>query len=386
MTTAVRRGRWQTAADVLARVSRQPGITRAAVARDLRLSTSSATEVTARLREVELLTEVPAPSQGRGRPTTVLRAHPHGPVALALDLRQGSWRSAVVALDGSFLDQESKRHRSRRPQVVLSNLQGAVKRAQEQYGERLRVVSLAAPGTIRDNRLMQAATLDWAELDLETVTAGTGLPLLAGNDATLSGVAEARTGAAAGAGTALHLIVEVGIGGTLIIDGVPAQGASGAGGEYGHMPFGDRTRLCPCGARGCWDLEVDGRALARHLNEPTPDDPYGYAEAVLRRTDRAASRAVAKVVGALATGIAGLVNGHDPDVVTLGGLAIPLRAAAESTFEQAYLAGLMKFHRASPPPVLPAAHQPDGPLRGAASLALDHLTTEPSIAAWADDH
>jgi predicted NBD/HSP70 family sugar kinase len=386
MTTVVRRGRWQTAADVLAQVSRQPGITRAAVARELRLSTSSATEVTARLRDVRLLTEVPAPSQGRGRPTTVLRAHPRGPVALALDLRQGSWRSAVVALDGSFLQQESKRHRSRRSQVVLGNLQRVVKRAQEQYGERLRVVSLAAPGTIRDNHLMQAPTLDWAELDLEAVTAGTGLPLLAGNDATLSGVAEARTGAAAGAGTALHLIVEVGIGGTLIIDGVPAQGASGAGGEYGHMPFGDRARPCPCGARGCWDLEIDGRALARHLKEPAPDDPYGYAEAVLRRTDRAASRAVAKVVGALAAGIAGLVNGNDPEVVTLGGLAIPLRAAAESTFEQAYLAGLMSFHRASPPPVLPATHQPDGPVRGAAALALDHLTTEPAIAAWADRH
>lgn len=381
--TPVRRGQWQTASDVLVRVSRQPGITRAAVARELRLSTSSATEVTARLRDVRLLTEAPAPSQGRGRPTTVLRPHPQGPVALALDLRQGSWRSAVVALDGSFLEQQSRRHRSRRSRVVLSNLQKEVERAHRQYGARLRVVSLAAPGTIRDNRLMQAPTLDWAELDLETVTAGTGLPLLAGNDATLSGVAEARTGAATGAGTALHLIVEVGLGGTLIIDGVPAQGASGAGGEYGHIPFGDRTRTCPCGARGCWDLDIDGRALARHLKETPPDDPYAYAEAVLRRTDRAARHAVAKVVTALGTGIAGLVNAHDPDVVTLGGLAIPLRAAAETSFEQAYLAGLMTFHRTSPPPVLSAAHQPDGPLRGAAALALDHLTSEPSIATWA---
>jgi predicted NBD/HSP70 family sugar kinase len=381
--TPVRRGQWQTASDVLVRVSRQPGITRAAVARELRLSTSSATEVTARLRDVRLLTEAPAPSQGRGRPTTVLRAHPQGPVALALDLRQGSWRSAVVALDGSFLEQQSRRHRSRRSQVVLSNLQKEVERAHRQYGARLRVVSLAAPGTIRDNRLMQAPTLNWAELDLETVTARTGIPLLAGNDATLSGVAEARTGAAAGAGTALHLIVEVGLGGTLIIDGVPAQGASGAGGEYGHIPFGDRTRSCPCGARGCWDLDIDGRALARHLKENAPDDPYAYAEAVLRRTDRAAGRAVAKVVTALGTGIAGLVNAHDPDVVTLGGLAIPLRAAAETSFEHAYLAGLMSFHRTSPPPVLSATHQPDGPLRGAAALALDHLTSEPSIAAWA---
>jgi predicted NBD/HSP70 family sugar kinase len=199
-------------------------------------------------------------------------------------------------------------------------------------------------------------------------------------------VAEARTGAAAGAGTALHLIVEVGLGGTLLIDGVPAQGASGAGGEYGHIPFGDRARSCPCGARGCWDLDIDGRALARHLKEPVPDDPYGYTEAVLRRTDRAATRAITKVVSALATGIAGLVNAHDPDVVTIGGLAIPLRAAAAPTFEQAYLDGLMTFHRGSPPPVLAATHEPDGPLRGAAALALDHLTSQPAIAAWAAQH
>ena len=380
--TPVRRGQWQTAADVLTQLTRQPGITRAAVARALRLSTGSATEVTARLRDVHLLTEVPAPSQGRGRPTTVLQPHPQGPVVLALDLRQSSWRSAVVALDSSLQDPQYKRHRSRRAQVVLKNLRREVEQAKQRYGARLQMVSLAVPGTVRDNHLMQAPTLEWVELDLTQVTEGTGVPLLAGNDATLSGVAEARTGAAAGAGTAVHLIIEVGIGGTLLIDGVPAQGASGAGGEYGHMPFGDRSRPCPCGARGCWDLEIDGRALARHLKQPTPDDPVAYTEEVLRRTDRAARAAVTKVVTALGYGIAGLVNAHDPDVVTIGGLAIRLRAAAEDTFTEAYLSGLMTFHRGAPPPVLQATHQPDGPLRGAAALALDHLTSEPAIASW----
>ncbi|HEY3556807.1 MAG TPA: ROK family transcriptional regulator [Kribbella sp.] len=380
--TPVRRGQWQTASDVLTQVARHPGITRAAVARTLRLSTGSATEVTARLRDVHLLTEAPAPSQGRGRPTTVLRAHPQGPVVLALDLRQSSWRSVVVALDGTQQDPQHKRHRSRRAQVVLSNLRREVEQTHEQYGERLQLVTLAVPGTVRDNHLMQAPTLEWAELDLAQVTANVDVPLLAGNDATLSGVAEARTGAAAGAGTAVHLIIEVGIGGTLLIDGVPAQGVSGAGGEYGHMPFGDRSRTCPCGARGCWDLEIDGRALARHLKQPTPDDPVAYAEEVLRRTDRAARAAVTRVVTALGYGIAGLVNAHDPDVVTIGGLAIPLRAAAEDAFAAAYESGLMTFHRGSPPPVLAATHQPDGPLRGAAALALDQLTSEPAIAAW----
>jgi predicted NBD/HSP70 family sugar kinase len=271
--------------------------------------------------------------------------------------------------------------------VVLANLRTAVESASTQYGDRLLAVSLAVAGTIRDDHLMQATTLGWGQVDLTPVTAGTGVQLLAGNDATLSGVAEARTGAAAGAGTALHLIVEVGVGGTLILDGIPASGATGAGGEYGHMPFGDRSRSCPCGARGCWDLEIDGRALARHLGDPEPDDPYTYAESVLENlSEPDAVQAVGLVADALGSGIAALVNAHDPDVVTLGGLAVPLRAAAPESFDRAYSAGLMIFHRTSPPPVLDATHQEDGALRGAAALGLDHITTEAALAAWSETH
>ncbi len=382
-----RRGQWQTAADVLGQMARQPGITRAAVAKELRLSTSSATEVTARLRDLQLLTEVPAPSRGRGRPTTLLQPHPRGPVVLVMELRQGSWRSAVVSLDGVLQDHQSVRHRSRRPESVLANLHNTVETTQSRYGDRLLAVSVAVAGTVRDDHLIQATTLGWGQVDLNAVTAGTGLPLLAGNDATLSGVAEARTGAAAGAGTALHLIVEVGVGGTLILDGIPASGATGAGGEYGHMPFGDRSRFCPCGARGCWDLEIDGRALARHLKDQEPDDPYGYTEKLLQRLDeKPVVRAVGLVTEALASGIAGLVNAHDPDVVTLGGLAVPLRAAAPESFTRAFTDSLMNFHRAAPPPVLDSTHREDGVLRGAAALGLDHITSETALAAWSDSH
>jgi predicted NBD/HSP70 family sugar kinase len=293
----------------------------------------------------------------------------------------------VVSLDGVLQDQQSVRHCSRRPESVLANLHNTVETTQNRYGDRLLAVSVAVAGTVRDDHLIQATTLGWGQVDLSAVTAGTGLPLLAGNDATLSGVAEARTGAAAGAGTALHLIVEVGVGGTLILDGIPASGATGAGGEYGHMPFGDRGRSCPCGARGCWDLEIDGRALARHLGDPEPDDPYGYTETLLQRLDeKPVVRAVGLVTEALASGIAGLVNAHDPDVVTLGGLAVPLRAAAPESFARAFTASLMNFHRADPPPVLDSTHREDGALRGAAALGLDHITSETALAAWSDTH
>jgi len=376
-----RYARWHAAAEMLALVRRRPDITRAAAARELNLSSGSALEISRRLRDLGLLSDSPAAVRGPGRPSTVLQPHPHGPLVLAIELRHEDWRCAVATLDGHLHDRQSGRHKSD-PEPVLADLRHVIDRAHRRYSGRLRAVSLAIAGTVRHDELVQASTLGWGTVDLSGLTAGTDLAFLVGNDATLAGVAETRTGAAAGARTALHLTVEVGIGGALIVDGIPLTGAGGAGGEYGHVPFGDRALRCPCGANGCWDLEVDGRAIARHLGEPAPPDPRAYAHHVLLRAkgDPPAERAVVTVATALAAGIAGLVNAHDPDVITLGGLAVPLRAAAATEFEVAYISGLMAFRRDQRPPVLDAAHLGGGALYGAAAVGLDHITNEVALA------
>ncbi|WP_157408573.1 ROK family protein [Actinoplanes sp. N902-109] len=371
--------RWHTAADVLSWLRVHPGGTRAALTQDLHLAGGHATEITGRLRALRLLVETPAPAAGRGRPTTVLGAHPGGPVVLALDLRTERWRSAVAPIDGRLQDLTSTRHATRSPEAVLRAIRERVDAVLDTYGKRLRAVSLAVAGTVHEGRLMQSATLGWRDVDLERI--GAGVPLLLGNDATLAGVAEARTGAAVGAATALHLMVRVGIGGTVTVGGRPVTGSHGAAGEYGHQPYGDRSLHCPCGARGCWDLEVDGRALARHLGAGQPDDPEGYARSVL--TSPQAQPAIERVAAALGGGVGALVNLHDPDTITLGGLAPLLRAAAPQAFEQAYADGLMAFHRAQPPQVVTAVHGDDGPLQGAALLGLDEITSGAALAAWA---
>jgi hypothetical protein len=71
-------------------------------------------------------------------------------------------------------------------------------------------------------------------------------------------------------------------------------------------------------------------------------------------------------------------------MVTLGGLAVPLRAAARAAFDAAYRDSLMAHLRKDPPPVHDAAHGDDGPLSGAAAVGLDQITTAAGIAAWAE--
>jgi len=246
-------------------------------------------------------------------------------------------------------------------------------------------VSVAVPGTVQHQELMQASAMRWGRVDLRALLRGGELPLLVGNDATLAGVAEARAAPGAGARAVLYLTVEVGIGGVLVVDGRPVTGATGAGGEFGHLPFADAALRCPCGARGCWDLAVDGRAMARHLGEAAPSNARTYARAVLDRApgDRAARRAVEACAAALGAGSAALVNALDPDVVALGGLAPSVRAQGAAAFAAAYRRGLMAFRRSAPPPVRAAAHGDGGALRGAAEVGLDALLTEEGLAAWA---
>lgn len=153
--------RWHTASQVLAVVRRRPGITRAAMARELHLASGFATEITARMRQLRLLTEAPAPISGRGRPTTVLQPHHDGPVVLAVDLRQEDWRHAVATVDGMLHEAQRHTHRRRQPTAVLREIRHAVDRARARYGERLRAVSLAVAATLHDQHLVQASTLGW---------------------------------------------------------------------------------------------------------------------------------------------------------------------------------------------------------------------------------
>jgi predicted NBD/HSP70 family sugar kinase len=364
--------------ELLRLVHTRPGITRADAARTLGVGTGAATEVVARLGQASLVAEAPArPSGARGRPTTVLLPHPAGPVIAAAALTHEAWRVDVVELGGGTLETRRGGHDGRDADAVVATVAATVAALRRRYGERLRGLGISAPGTVSRRMVLDASTRDWHDVDL--TRAWPGPPptprevLVAGNDATLAAAAESRRGAAVGALVALHLRVEAGLGGAVVDGGKVLVGALGAAGEFGHMPFGDPAVVCPCGARGCWGTSVDGSALARLLGRPSPPDAVTYARRIIAADGAAERRAVRIAATALGRGIAGLVNGLDPDLVTLGGVGADLLAAAPAELDAAYRAGLMGFRRAVPPPVLPAALGDDGPIAGAAEEAWDAL-------------
>jgi predicted NBD/HSP70 family sugar kinase len=183
-------------------------------------------------------------------------------------------------------------------------------------------------------------------------------------------------GAATSAELHLHLYLDAGLGGALTHRGVVVPGARGLGGEFGHMPFGEPTAACPCGAVGCWTTAVGALPLARALREPLPADAVSYANRVVERArqgDGVAHEAVSRVAASLGRGIAGLVNGLDIDLITLGGWATDIAQVAPDVIDEAYFCGLMRFRRAYPPPIVAGMLGSDAPRVGAAEQVWDEL-------------
>jgi predicted NBD/HSP70 family sugar kinase len=379
---------------LLAAVHDRPGIARTLAARQLGMPSGFAAETTARLVASNLVAERPAPPTGsRGRPTTSLHPHPQGPLAAVAAIAHETWQVAAVQLGGTAIATAERTHR-RDERDVLATVAAALGSLHHRFGARIQAVAIAVPGTVTGRRLVHAPNLGWHEVDLSVVWPRYGPgenenSFIAGNDATFAAIAESRRGAAIGAGTMLHLYMDAGVGGAIIEGGRPVLGAGGMAGEFGHMPFGDPTLRCRCGADGCWNTSLDGYALARALRDPPPDDEVSYVRGVLaaaRDGQPEALGALGDLARSLGRGAAGLVNALDPHVVTVGGLGRDLLEVAGEHTARAYLAGLMAFRVSPPPPLIPALLARDAPLVGAAEQAFSRLLTDEGLRRWSATH
>jgi predicted NBD/HSP70 family sugar kinase len=366
-------------------------LTRAELTRQLSLARGTATVLVRDLAGRRLIEELTGPvdatvQRARGRPTGVPSAHARGPVALAVDLRDDSFTVAAFELTGrcTVLDREERDAGS--GTGVLTDVADRLEIRGRQFGNRVVGVGVAVPSPIRGSTMVQPTLTEWQDVDV-TAALGPSLacgPVLAGNDATLAGLAEARRGVLRGVPVALHLHVATGIGGVLLADGLPVAGAYGSAGEFGHMPLTGSDEPCRCGSTGCWELDAGARGLLRAAGRPEQGDRMLQAEQIVAAagTDPYSARALALVARALGRGIGALVNAQDPEAVGLSGLAALVYTADPDAVTAGYLSTLMRFRRADPPALLPSTLGDLGALTGASELVFDAFLTPRGLSAW----
>jgi predicted NBD/HSP70 family sugar kinase len=293
---------------------------------------------------------------------------------------------ATVVLGGEAHTYQTQRH-DRDRTSVFEGIEDALNGLCTRYGGRVRAIVVSLPGTVSGTRLVQAPNLGWQDVDLAMLAPRkvASVPFLAGNDATFSAIADARRGAAAGSASSVHIYMDSGVGGALLDRGQVVAGAQGMAGEFGHMPFGSPAVRCRCGACGCWNTVLDGKALARHLGESVPADEVSYSREVLaaaRAGGMAQRRAVRDAAFALGRGTAGLVNALDPELVTFGGLAPEFLEVAGDRVQEGYHDGLMGARAEVAAALAPSTLGRRAPLVGAGEHAFDHILSDQALAAW----
>ena len=291
-----------------------------------------------------------------------------------------------MVLGGELRTVQTQRHERDRSSV-LAGIEQALDGVCGRYGARVRAIVVALPGTVSGTRLVQAPNLGWEDVELSMLAPHkpASVPFLAGNDATFSAIADARRGAAAWPASLVHLYMDSGVGGALLVSGQIVPGARGIAGEFGHMPFGSPAVRCRCGAYGCWNTVLDGQALARQLGESVPSDEVSYSREVLaaaRAGEGRQRRAVRDAAFALGRGTAALVNALDPELVTFGGLAPQLLEVAGDRVQDGYHDGLMGARADVAPALTPSSLGARAPLVGAGEHAFDHILTDGALAGW----
>ncbi len=163
-----------------------------------------------------------------------------------------------------------------------------------------------------------------------------GLPVLVDNDGNASMLAEARSGAAAGARHAVMISLGTGIGGGLWLNGEVYRGSTGVGAEMGHAVLKLHGPECPgdCPGIGCFEALVSGTAIGREglrRAEAEPDSALGLRLASEKEItggivtemahggDSIACEVLAEVGERLGYGLVGLVNIFNPEVIVIGG-------------------------------------------------------------------
>lgn len=201
-----------------------------------------------------------------------------------------------------------------------------------------------------------------------------GLPVVLGGDGVCMALGEHWIGAGktAGARFLLGMVVSTGVGGGLVLDGVPYSGRTGNAGHVGHVVVELDGRPCACGGHGCVETVASGPWMVRRARENGWSAPPGAGArdlaAAAAAKDPVAQQTFHRGANALAAMIASVGAVCDLDLVVIGGgvaksgpvLFDPLRAKLADYAGLDFLSGLR---------VVPGELGGEAGLIGAARLA-----------------
>ena len=247
-------------------------------------------------------------------------------------------------------------------------------------------IGIGVPGPVSAEGIVnRCINLGWGVFNISAeLSRLTGLPVKAGNDASVAALGECWKGGGDGCKNMVFATLGTGVGGGIVVNGELLHGAHGAGGEIGHIVLNrEETETCGCGKRGCVEQycsatgivriarqflrKTDTPSCLRKAEPLTCKDVFDAAAA----GDSLAKEILEQVYAYLGEFLANVCNVVNPEAVVLGGgvskAGAPLLEGVQRHF------GKYVFHAAADVRFALATLGNDAGAYGAFKLALEEF-------------
>lgn len=315
---------------------RQP-VSRADLARHMRIGRGMVTSLVDELLEDESIYEGATVEAPRGRKPMMLYVRTHDRLAIAVDVRfsrtfvmLSDFTGAPIAIEAFDTIVE--------PDALVDALATRTIRLLRTHraAGQCNGIGLVLPGMVdhETGRVLNAPQLGWRDVDVrDALAARTGLSVYVENAPIACAIAQMWLGQR-GSETPrdfVYVTVGDGVGTGVVVNGEVMRGHDNTAGEFGHVPIDPRGPECLCGSRGCLESYTSNLAtLSRYLGHefsPTTtrtllqESGLTIADVITRAKggDRAAQRALEETARHLGSGLAVIINTLNPAQIFIGG-------------------------------------------------------------------
>lgn len=191
--------------------------------------------------------------------------------AFGVDIGGTTVKMGLFDKDGCVLDKwEIPTVKDNEGTSILPDVAESIRAKMAEKGIRIEDVAgigVGAPGAVDDEGTMVngAVNLGWGMFNIPKVLNGyLDVPVKAANDANVAAFGEMWQGGGKGYDNMVAVTLGTGVGGGIIVNGRILTGATGAGGEIGHMHVEDEeTDICGCKNKGCLEQYASATGIVR---------------------------------------------------------------------------------------------------------------------------
>ena len=158
------------------------------------------------------------------------------------------------------------------------------------------------------------------------------IPVKVANDANIAALGEMYKGGGKGYRTMIMVTLGTGVGGGVIINNHVIAGATGAGGEIGHINVNPHEKVsCNCGRKGCLEQYASATGIARLAKEilerESCDSKLRYIENITakdvfdlaKENDELSIKVIEKFSSILGRALSNIACICNPEVFVIGG-------------------------------------------------------------------